>query len=374
VRPSLLFYCQHSVGLGHLTRSHALCAGLADRFRVVLACGGPLPEGIDPPPDVEVVALPPLGVDPEAGFVSRDPRFTLERARAARRELLLRTLRAVRPRAVLVELFPFGRAKFAAELVPLLEAARAGGALTACSLRDILVTRRANQRAHDDRACALANAHLDAVLVHSDPAFARIEDTFAPSRPLAVPVHYTGFVVGGGAPPPARRERHVVVSAGGGLVGEPLLRAAVEARPAGLKMRVIAGPLLPEPAWRRLKAREQPGLELIRSVPDLGEELRSAAASVSQSGYNTALEIVRSRVPALVVPYVTDEEDEQLRRARRLARLGALRVLERLDPDALASELETLASFRPAATALDLDGARTTSELLSGLVSGRAAA
>ena len=168
MRPPLLFYCQHSVGLGHLIRSHALCAALAERFRVVLVCGGALPRGIEPPRGVEVVALPPLGVDGNGGFVSHDPRYTLERAWEARAELLQRTLQAVRPRVVLVELFPFGRAKFARELVPLLEAARRAGALTACSMRDILVTGRPNQRAHDDRACASANAHLDAGLVHSE--------------------------------------------------------------------------------------------------------------------------------------------------------------------------------------------------------------
>ena len=115
----------------------------------------------------------------------------------------------MRPVAVVVELFPFGRAKFARELVPLLEAARADGALTACSLRDILVSARADQQAHDDRAAALADAHLDAVLVHSDPRFARLEETFAPRRPLRVPVHYTGFVVRDGdrAARAARRPR-----------------------------------------------------------------------------------------------------------------------------------------------------------------------
>ena len=43
MKPALLFYCQHSVGLGHLMRSYALCEKLADRFRVVLLCGGELP-------------------------------------------------------------------------------------------------------------------------------------------------------------------------------------------------------------------------------------------------------------------------------------------------------------------------------------------
>ena len=64
MKPALLFYCQHSVGLGHLMRSYALCERLAERFRVVLLAGGELPEGIDPPQGVELVALPPLGVKP----------------------------------------------------------------------------------------------------------------------------------------------------------------------------------------------------------------------------------------------------------------------------------------------------------------------
>ena len=135
---------------------------------------------------MELVALPPLGVD-GGRFGSRDRRLSTERAWALRAERIQATLAAVRPGVVLVELFPFGRAKFARELVPLLRAARALGAFTACSLRDILVASRADQRAHDDRARALADAHLDAVLVHADPAFARLEDTFAPTAPAARP-------------------------------------------------------------------------------------------------------------------------------------------------------------------------------------------
>jgi predicted glycosyltransferase len=365
-RPPLLFYCQHSVGLGHLTRSYALCAHLAEWFRVVLVCGGSLPKEIDPPAGVEIVALPPLGVGPGSRFVSHDPRLTVERAWAVRGELLLRTLRTVQPAVVFVELFPFGRAKFARELVPLLELAREGGAMTACSLRDILVTGRDDQAGHDERACRLANAHLDAVLVHSDPRFARLEETFGAADRLTVPIRYTGFVVWPTRSRP--RERRVVVSAGGGLVGEPLLRTAIEAQRigTGLPMRAIAGPLMPGDAFERLRARAEgvPDLELLRSVPDLAGELAGATAAVSQAGYNTTLEIVRTGVPALVVPYCTPEEDEQLRRARRLEQLGAIRVLERLDAASLVREIRRLERFVPATPAIDLDGGRGTCQEL----------
>jgi predicted glycosyltransferase len=357
MKPALLFYCQHSVGLGHLMRSYALCERLADRFRVVLLCGGELPEGIAPPKDVELIPLPPLGVSPGEGFRSGDPRLTVEHAWAIREQRILDALHEARPAVVLVELFPFGRAKFARELVPLLEAARAQRAFTACSLRDILVSGREDQRAYDDRARALADAHLDAVLVHCDPRFARLEETFRPNTPLTVPIHYTGFVTGR-APEPRRRGEHIVVSAGGGRVGAPLMLSAMAASD-GRPMKVIAGPLMPEENWRGLQRLKPPNVELVRSVPDLAAELLLAAASVSQCGYNTALDLIRTRVPALVVPYVTAEENEQTRRAQRLAELGVLQAADHIN-----GHLPRLLEFDPAPAALDLDGAARTRDLL----------
>jgi predicted glycosyltransferase len=286
---------------------------------------------------------------------------------------------------VVIELFPFGRKKFAAELVPLLERARQPGGgrpLVACSLRDILVSRGDRQRAHDERAALLVNRLFDLVLVHSDPSFARLEESFRPATPLRVPIHHTGFV----APTPrategARRSERLVVSAGGGRVGAPLLEAAMDAHELLARarpMRLIAGPLLPQEDWAPLaaRARHLERLELVRSVPGLGPELRAAAGSVSQCGYNTALELLRSGVPALVVPFAEAGEDEQTRRARRLEALGAVRVLEpgRLTAGRIATELRALAGFVPRPVRLDTDGAACSAASLHRRVEQRQAA
>ena len=383
-RPTVLFYCQHSLGLGHLVRSFALAGALAERFRVVLLNGGRLPRGLPVPPGVEVESLPPLGMDVDGTLVSRDGRRSAERALVLRRERMLALHAELRPDAVFVELFPFGRKKFAAELVPLLEAARAAGALNVCSLRDILVGSRHDQARHDERASVTSNALFDAILVHADPRFARLEESFHPATPLRVPVHYTGFVLPGAeqaralapTPAPAPRPR-VVVSAGGGAYGGALFAAAVEAHrvrlaDAGIDVRIITGPFLPEAEWQALRAaaRGRRGLEVRRSVPDLRAELSAAAGSVSQCGYNTTFDLLRSGVPALVVPFADGNEDEQTRRAERLERLGAVRVLEaaRADGPTLAAEVEALLAFRPAAVELDLDGARTTALTIANLL------
>jgi predicted glycosyltransferase len=131
---------------------------------------------------------------------------------------------------------------------------------------------------------------------------------------------------------------------------------------------------MPDDAYERLRAAAAgaPELELVRSVPNLGAELAAAAVTVSQGGYNTTLEVVRADVPALIVPYATPEEDEQVRRARRLEGLGAVRVLapERLEPAVLAREIEALRAFEPTRPAIDLDGGRGTCQELWELIRG----
>ena len=384
-RPSVLFYCQHSLGMGHLVRSMALAAGIAERFRVVLLNGGPLPKGIKLAAGAEVVDLPPLGLDSDGRLVSRDSSYSVDRARDLRREIILETFRSLRPQAVLIELFPFGRKKFADELLPLLEEARKSGrdrALVVCSLRDILVGRRGDQQKHDDRAVAIANQHFDAILVHSDPAFARLEESFQARSRLTTPVHYTGYVAperGVNPDSDVIRQRRIVVSAGGGLVGYPLLQTAIEAslslRDEDVEMRVIAGPFLPEESLQSLRAaaRGREGVQVVRSVPDLYDEMRAASASVSQCGYNTTLDILQSGVPALVVPFNDGSEDEQTKRAERLERLGAVRVLDQrqMSPTRLAEEIRALLRFTPRAPAIDMNGALNSARILEKLLEAR---
>ena len=208
MRPALLFYCQHSVGLGHLMRSYALCERLAERFRVVLLCGGELPRG-----------------DRAAGERRADP------AAAARRQAR-RGLRERRP----ARTRPSARGRSAPSSDPERAARRRSrrscssscsrsGARSSPASSSRCSRRRAPPARSPPAACATSwsaaattsaptttaparspTRYLDAVLVHCDPRFARLEETFKPSTPLTVPVHYTGFVAGR-EPEPAGRAR-----------------------------------------------------------------------------------------------------------------------------------------------------------------------
>ena len=231
--------------------------------------------------------------------------------------------------------------------------------MTACSLRDILVSRRRDQRAHDERACALANAHLDAVLVHCDPRLRPARGVVRRARAAARAGRTTPASSSPAARRRAARRERFVVSAGGGLVGGAAAarRRRGAARPLAAHRPADAPDRGSVPARTRTGPRSAAARRRASSssapCPTSAPSCAKRAASVSQCGYNTALELVRAGVPALVVPYATAEEDEQRRRARRLARLGAVRVLDPalLDPRALARELELLLEFEPAPAA-----------------------
>ncbi len=379
-RRRVLHYSHHSTGLGHLVRSLAVAGALAEQAEVLFCSGGRVPQQMAIPAGVRLVTLPPIGTGERGALMSLDPGYTLEEAWEERRRELLGCFDEFNPDALLVELFPFGRRKFAGELTALLERARQGRPRTiVSSVRDLLVDAHRDKQRHDDEAAARLDAYFDAVIVHGDPRFARLEETFRPAVAPTVPVYYSGFV----APstpvaPAAGHPSQILVSTGGGLLGGRLLSAVVAAHesilgPMGATTRVITGPFMPAESYGDLSARADriEGLTVERFVPDLASAIAESAVSVSLCGYNTSIDLLRAGVPAVVVPYDEAGETEQLSRARRLESLGLVTLLPaaELSPESLsASVLDAVVKpGRPAG--LDLDGAANTAGLMSELMS-----
>lgn len=380
MKPALYFYCQHSVGMGHLVRSIAIARALSAAYDVHLLCGGQTPAGFDMPKGVAVHHLPALGME-SAQLISLEPGRTVEDVKRARLAQLQRLLAHVPVDVLVTELFPFGRKKFAFELDLLISAAHRRRATVACSVRDLLVSARHDQQRHDDRAAAKLNDDYDAVIVHSDPAFARLEETFQPTTPLRTPVYYSGFVVPNPPRTDARtrddrtRERRVVVSAGGGIVGGPLFRAAIDMHRAcfartGMPMTLVAGPFLPESEWQAIvqDSAGLDGLQLLRSTPDLCALMQGATHSVSQFGYNTAIDLMVSGAAAVVAPYAARQETEQTVRAERLAAAGRVTIVREhaLSGTALANALNSAVAPETAGV-YALNGASETLRILDSL-------
>ncbi len=379
-KPILFLYCQHSLGMGHLRRTIEIAKALNNKFRVVFFNGGRIPEAIPRPEEIEFIDLPPLGMAANGILFSQGNEQDLAIIKETRCQLLLEHFYQLQPDVLLVELFPFGRKKFAFELLPLLRMAKKSDPkpLVVCDLRDILVDDRRDQQRHDDRACWLSKRYFDAILIHTDPDFARLEESFKPRLPLKTPVFYTGFVAGDvEINEDYDQNPGIIVSAGGGNVGASLFHAAVEAQPIILEryrlpMSIVAGPFLPESEWNLLKLKSQnnKGITLYRSVPDLKCLFQNAEISISQCGYNTVMDVLKTHVPALLIPYAEGRENEQTKRALKLEKLGVVRVLAAttLTTDNLLREIDSLLLFGPKSIKLQMDGANKSSEIIFDLL------
>lgn len=370
----VFFYVQHLLGIGHLARASRIANALAEAdFDVTVVTGGTPVTGF-PGPRVRHIALPAI-TSGDAGFsglVDLDGNPVDDTFRDNRRDLLLSAFRESKPDIVIIEAFPFGRRQVRFELLPLLDeiAATQPKPLVVTSLRDIL--QEPSKPGRDEETVATIKQYCDRVLVHGDPAFARLEDTFPLAAEIADKIIYTGLVA---APPPAKPEQQfdVIVSAGGGAVGNALIRAALEASKAidgTLSWALITGPNLPQSDFDAIEADAPPNVAVHRFRPDFASLLAGAQLSVSQAGYNTVCDILRAGCHALLIPFTAGGETEQTVRAERLAKLGLAHVLteDDLSPESMTAAIRSaLTATGKPPHSLDLDGAHRTAEILRDL-------
>ena len=385
MKKRLLFYCQPVLGMGHLVRSLAILRGL-DGFEIGFINGGlPLAAATVAtlPGNIAVINLPALQADPEfRGIVAIDPTRNLDEIRAERMSGLLEIFATFNPDILMIELFPFGRMKFDFELRPLLEAARRREPAPSivCSLRDILVAKR-DQKDFEDFAIERANQFFDLILVHSDPTFQPLGETFPPVDRLTCRIEYTGYVVEvePAASNPTGGDQPVVVSIGGGRVGLELLYAASEAsrqvrRSIPHRLHLFTGPYLPADEFGKLVDNYAGDDDIVieRFTPDLVGAMRNARLSISLAGYNTCMNILTAGVPSIVHPFTGNENREQTIRAHKLEQSGIVSVItaEELASGKLAPLMAAMLTT-PANSdhrlKIDLDGVRKTKILLTEL-------
>ena len=376
----VLIYCQHVLGMGHLIRSMAIACALKN-CAVTFINGGESLSGVAVPPWVTIVNLPSISSDSEFQELTiHSQDMTLEQVQQARRNQLIALFDRLRPDILLIELFPFGRKRFAFELLPLLAHIRLASSSTkvACSLRDILVT-KPDQARHEDWVVSLMNRYFDLLLIHSDPTFQTLDETFSRRTDLHCDVQYTGFVTQdleiqpdiliAEDTQPSKDIPLILASVGGGRVGYELLESTVRASSLLTtiphRMRIFTGPYMPDRQYEELRrlVGQTPHIEVQRFTPAFQSLMQQAALSLSMAGYNTCMNVLKTGTKALVLPFTGHKNDEQTIRAKKLEQRGLLTVLEPNDlvPDRLAAIIESSLS-KPKAHqhSINTDGGRQT--------------
>jgi predicted glycosyltransferase len=381
----IIHYCQHIWGVGHYFRSLEICKALKAHDILMVTGGAEVDTPL--PPHVRSLRLPALMTDRNyTGLFPTEKGQTLEAVKSERRRLLFELFEREAPDAFFVELYPFGRRAFRFELDPVLDGIRSGTlhrSLVVCSLRDILVEKK-DPGVYEKRVVDILSRRFDALLVHADPALITLDRTFSRLVDLSIPVVYTGFITPKPSAAARRRLRsrlHIsddttllVASAGGGQAGIVLLQPLLESlaylesdRP--LVLHVFTGPYMPTDEFELLQGWANSRVKVERFTTDFLSFLAAADLSISMGGYNTCMNILASKVKALVWPYPGDRE--QGLRANRMEEIGAISVLHEKDlqPRRLAAIIRNrMIAAEPVAHSINLDGAARTAGWLQAAV------
>jgi predicted glycosyltransferase len=366
----------HLLGVGHLTRAALLADGLkAEGFDVTLVSGGRPVPGINSTGWHYVQLLPVhiRGTD-FSNLLDDHGLPVTEAVMAERCRTLLNTIRNVKPAVLLTEHFPFGRRQLAGEFLMAIETVRALNpqARVVASVRDVLVAPR-RQRKFDqdkiDQANQRINTLFDLVLVHGDEAVLPLEKSWPGTAAIAARLRYTGYITARDPAAPARLHRsdEILVSGGGSAAALPLFAriiAAAHQCNSGESWRILVGNGVTADEFDALRLQAASGARastiiIERARPDFPALLARCAVSISMAGYNTMLDLVRAKCPAIVVPFDAGQETEQAMRAEAWAAAGLLDVLK---ADALHPEAILLAIHRARGQArstspkLDLNG------------------
>ena len=378
----IVCYCQHVLGIGHFHRSLELCKALAQHHETVMVLGGP---DVDLPKSaVRFLQLPGLKMD--ANFSKLLPckeNVNLEGLKRQRQEQLYDFFSSFQPDIFLIELYPFGRKAFRFELDPILNDIGSGTlppCLRLCSLRDILVE-KSDKEKFEARVLKQLNSSFDGLLIHSDPDFIPLQETFGSMESITIPYKYTGFI----APVTSRQQadktlrqelglsnqdKLVVASIGGGNVGAELLQATAKAAlllerdTTNIHIHLFTG-LYSAPDLQETLKQISSNITVHSFCSNFPDWLEAADLSISMAGYNTCMNLLAAGIPALLYPF--SQNREQAMRISAFSKTSNFILLkaEDLIPDRLAGHITLQLRFLKKPSRVQLNGAFQSCKLIS---------
>ena len=357
---SILFYVQPLFGSGHLKRIIVLAEYLADNgFKVVLVSGG-----VDPPElnneTIQTVLLPGIRSDSTFTQLYDKNDSPVQKSLFHEREsAVIKAIKKFKPELVITEGFPFSRRLFMKEITTLIRTAKTTLSTpvgVVCSVRDVIQPKTTIER--EQEVVNIIETWYDDVLVHGDHEFLSLSASFAKIRDIEPKVTYTGYVspVSEFDTPAKRIPGTILVSAGGGVAGRHLYEVALEAARSGhgkaYQWHLLIGNAVAEKKYQKWQQVKSDNVRLEHNRADFRNLLRRCELSISQCGYNTAVDLIVTATKGIVVPYEINNEQEQLIRAIALEKRGYVRMLREftLNSDKL---LETIRNLKNISTTDD---------------------
>ena len=353
----VLIYSHDTFGLGHLRRCRTIAHSLVERFKglsVLILSGSPIIGSFDFRARVDFVRIPGVIKLRNGDYQSLGLHIALDQTMAMRAAIIRHTAEAFRPDLFLVDKEPIG---LKGEIMPTLKMLKTMGTRLVLGLRDIMDDPDVLSREwrHKNVMPVLQNLYDD-IWVYglkeiADP-LAGIECPPSVERKMV----YTGYIprtLGSIDRPrdlPFGNEPYLLVTVGGGGDGmsvvDWVLSAYEHDRSLPRNALIALGPFMSTAKQREFHARAErlPRVRTVTFDTHLEYLMANSAGVVAMGGYNTFCEILSFDKPAILIPRVAPRR-EQLIRARRVAQMGLMQMLDidgGNDPAVMAKALRGL--------------------------------
>lgn len=346
----IAIYSQDGFGLGHMRRTSSIArqiSAMRSDISILTISDSQLGQFFPTTVNHDFVKLPSIVKAGPGNWKASHLAVSFEEVLEMRKQLISSAIKSFAPQILLVDHMPHGAM---GELLPTLDMLSETGMPTqvVLGLRDILdapevtINRWIIEGAYD-----AIQRYYSRVLVYGMRDVFDVINQYQFPDAIANIVRYCGYVTTPENPTGASRirarflagtsarTRFIVAMAGGGADAYPMMNVLLDAiktikKETPIVLAMITGPFMPREMVNDLnkKARHSP-VRVMESVDDTLSYISAADLVIGMAGYNTTVEILRMKKPAILIPR-SGPSAEQRTRARLFA---ARHWVDTIDPD-----------------------------------------
>jgi predicted glycosyltransferase len=351
----IAIYSQDGFGLGHMQRTGSIAweiYRLRSEASILTFSDSLLGQFFPISPHHDYIKLPSIAKESPGVWKATHLRMAFPEILKLRQDLIRNVLLSYAPDIFLVDHMPHGAM---GELLPALEALAQAGIPTqnVLGLRDILDSPDVTiDRWKIEGAYDVIERYYARILVFGMQDIYDVAEQYKLPENAVQKLYYCGYVSNldhdrnayhirarylSGQTPDTRL---IVVMAGGGADAYSMMSTLIEALPKVLEeqpcvLTVITGPFMPVELIADLERRAgRLPIQMLEAVADSVSYISAADLVIAMAGYNTTVEILRMKTPAILIPRAGPSAEQRTR-----AKLFAERHwVDMIDPDELTSE------------------------------------
>jgi predicted glycosyltransferase len=356
---------QYYRGLGHSQRIKFIAEAIKDDVVI-------LDQLFTPPLDYNVPHTAFLK-DYKVGDVNNMFQFIMQETLINFRiKMFIENLETYKIKTLVCEGFPFCRHQFAHEYIRYFEECRKRNIKIIISVRDFPWDEPHDNSLQDwvlYTQNLVCKYYAEKVLVHGDPEIMplysdrrRQANSTAIIKDLSDKIHYTGYVCDESMPLHKRKNNIIYVSTGlnkeeGLLLFKYLLQVAKDFKNYTFIMTVAN-------RYITTKTKQKNNVIMAEYIPNLRNKLIDCSAYITYGGYNATVEILKSRIPSIVIPRQDGQKMEQFIRAYTFEPYDFYKVVNSKELLTIGDTLKEVLNNKPKKFKFKLNGATESANVI----------